>query len=108
MPRNENSDESQPAPAPVRSKAVPCAIRIPQYEPRIPAQIFVLPTRWIGLSLQRQTNMHPQLIKVRCESNMNNFCDMFIIAHKLCIIVTLSGCCCVFKRSEDFFMWGST
>ena len=41
MRPNEIRDESQPAPDPVSSKAVPCAVRFPQSEPLIPALIKI-------------------------------------------------------------------
>ena len=41
MRGNENRDESQPAPDPVSSKAMPRALRFPQSESQIPATIKI-------------------------------------------------------------------
>ena len=68
---NENRDESQPAPDPVSSKAIPCAVRLPQSEPEIPAPIKIAHAMdWIAAQCVKPITQYPDKSDVENQSQI--------------------------------------
>ncbi|REJ64945.1 MAG: hypothetical protein DWQ15_07645 [Proteobacteria bacterium] len=71
MRGNENRDESQPAPGPVSSKAMPCAVRFPQSGPQIPAQIMIAHALdWIAAQCVKPITQYPDKSDIENQSQI--------------------------------------